>query len=451
MDDQVTNSVSGPVAALLSQSQGCCVIPQWRVLIWPGATEIGLELREALGPCKEVELYCAGSREAAHSSFAYRRVFEVPPVASGAWLERLKEIIEQERITHIMPAHDDTVVALASHAKQLSAKIITSPEETCLIARSKSKTYEVLRGYVPVPKIFEKVEDISEYPVFLKPDRGQGSQGIARAGSAEEVRSLLREQPGRIVVEYLPGEEFTVDCFSDRQRGLMYAKPRTRKRVRSGISMESQAVDLPEVYQLAERIAAKLTFYGAWFFQVKRSKTGELKLLEVATRIAGTSAVARMDGVNLPLLSLYEAERRAFSIEPLHLDVRLSRALRNSFQINISYSALYVDLDDTLIVRNEVNLDLIQVIYQGISRKIRIVLITRHKGDLVDTLKKWRISHLFDEIIHLKNGESKAAHINVLPAVLIDDSFRERSGAFNKKNIIAISPDMVDILLEDRY
>jgi hypothetical protein len=62
---------------------------------------------------------------------------------------------------------------------------------------------------------------------------------------------------------------------------------------------------------------------------VKRNQRGELVVLEVAPRVGGTSALSRVHGVNLPLLSLYEAERQPVSILPGSHRVEIDRALRN--------------------------------------------------------------------------------------------------------------------------
>ena len=41
-------------------------------------------------------------------------------------------------------------------------------------------------------------------------------------------------------MEYLPGRELTVDCFSDRERGVLFARARPRERTRAGISMATR-------------------------------------------------------------------------------------------------------------------------------------------------------------------------------------------------------------------
>ena len=119
----------------------------------------------------------------------------------------------------------------------------------------------------------------------------------------------MRNVVDPIICEYLPGEEYTIDCFSDRERGLLFAGARRRRRIRNGIAVNTVTEQLPEVWGIAETIGNELRLRGAWFFQLERVSGGELTLLEVAPRIAGAMAAHRVMGVNVPLLSIFEHER----------------------------------------------------------------------------------------------------------------------------------------------
>jgi carbamoyl-phosphate synthase large subunit len=170
----------------------------------------------------------------------------VHPVGQPGWLEALQEVVRREGITHVFPAHDDALVALAEHAGEFRpAKIVTSPLATCQLTRSKLQTRRLLEGVVPTPAVYPGVAEVPTYPVFLKPDRGQGSQRTDRAEDATMLSELLARDPDRAIWEFLPGEEYTIDCFSDRERGLLHASGRERVRIRAGIAMHSRRVDLP--------------------------------------------------------------------------------------------------------------------------------------------------------------------------------------------------------------
>lgn len=425
-------------------------VPEWRVLIFPGGTEIGLELRQALSWNKNVVLFSAGAPVASHAEYVFGRHFPIPSVFDPGWMDALRSLVQAQGITHIFPAHDDVILALAEHPGPLPAKVITSPELTCRIVRSKRRTLQELGGVVPVPRLYPGVGDVDVFPVFVKPDIGQGSFNAARADTRVELETLLQRDPTRLILEYLPGEEFTVDCFSDRERGLLYVNGRRRDRMRSGIAMKSAFVRDARFAQYAKAIASRLEFHGAWFFQVKADGKGELKLLEVAARVGGTSALSRAAGVNLPLLSLFEAERYPLDIAPSDDGFTIDRALINRFRPTPVYPALYVDLDDTLIVRGSVNPGVIRLIFQALDRGVRVSLLTRHAGDLPALLQRKRLAGLFDEVIHVRDSQPKGNFIKEADAILIDDSFAERKAVQAQLGIRVYDPSQVEALIDDR-
>jgi len=276
-----------------------------KVLIFPAGTEIGLEIFHSLEFCKELQLFGAGQNISNHARTIYPEYHDIPSIYEEGWLESLIKVCTKLEIDYVFPAYDDVIVALIRATDKLPAELITSPRYACEITRLKSATYYVLNGKVRVPYVFNAANEIVNYPVFVKPDQGQGSQGVQIIKSEEELNLALLEVPDLLICEFLPGEEYTVDCFSDRERGLLFAGARSRRRIRTGIAVNTVTEHLPEVWQMAEIIGRTLHVQGAWFFQLKRARNGELVLLEVAPRIAGSMAVHRVIGVNFPLLSIF--------------------------------------------------------------------------------------------------------------------------------------------------
>lgn len=424
---------------------------KYNILVFPGGTEIGLEIYKALHLCKEIRLFSVGADASNHAPYAYARHFTIPKIDHADWIEEINQVIVDNSIDYIFPAYDDIIVALVKNSERIKAKVISSPIETCSIARSKSETYRHLAGFFPVPKIYDKINDVVHYPVFVKPDRGQGAQDTHIVRTKKQLQNLLKEKQEMIVTEYLPGEEYTVDCFSDRDAGLLFCRGRERVRTKCGISMSSRVSAQQDVFlDYAKRIAGRLTFHGAWFFQVKKDQEGVCKLLEVAPRIAGTMALHRVQGINFPLLSLYEQERIPLSILTNDAFVEIDRALVNRYRHDIRYCTVYVDLDDTLILNDGVNLMVIRFIYQCINKGIRVVLLTKHAADVGQTLKRYRLEGIFDDIVHIDKAHDKGDFIQEREAILIDDSFSERRSVAEKRGIYTFDCSMLEVLLDDR-
>ena len=116
----------------------------------------------------------------------------------------------------MIPAHDNVVLLCAQHAAELHAKVITSSYETADICRHKTKTYEIFSDTFFNPKVYNDLDEIHDYPVLIKPDAGQGSYGVKKIENSVQLAETLKFARERmVIVEYLPGDEYTIDCFTD--------------------------------------------------------------------------------------------------------------------------------------------------------------------------------------------------------------------------------------------
>jgi hypothetical protein len=377
----------------------------------------------------------------------------LPFVDDPGFLIAVEEIVTRRGITHIFPAHDQALLLLSRWAGEtdLPVTVLTSPYETNRIFRSKRRTYAALADGVPVPRLYEPEHlEAGDFPVFVKPDEGQGSRGARLVRDAAEAATIDRQRD--VVCEYLPGREFTVDCFSDADGRLRHVSPRQRQRVSHGIAVGTELVrgDISVFENLAAAINDRCTLRGVWFFQVKERATGELVLLEVASRVAGSMASSRARGVNFAELTLLTFNGVPVEVAPNDFSVRLKRALVNRFELGITYRTVYVDLDDCLLIRDKVNTQLVAFLHQALNRGGKIILLTRHRGDPALTLARHRLGGLFDHVILVREEESKADHIDPEGAIFIDDSFAERRAVQQALGIPVFAVDAVEALLDDR-
>ncbi|HDP36185.1 MAG TPA: ATP-grasp domain-containing protein [Candidatus Hydrogenedentes bacterium] len=422
------------------------------VLVFPCGTEIGLEIHRALCQSAHVALVGASSVSSNHGAHVFARYVEgVPYVADPSFASHLNRIVEQHAVDLIYPAHDDAVVTLARHESELGCAVIGSPLDTCALCRSKSATYARFTGALPTPRLYAPTDAAPTFPLFLKPDAGQGSHGARKISNHRMWEAALSEDPTLIAMEYLPGAEYTVDCFTDRHGVLRFIGPRERIRTMNGISVHTRNVPLDDdMRRFAETINAALVLRGAWFFQLKRGQRGALTLLEIAPRVSGGMGLYRNLGVNLPLLSVYDRLNIDLELCPLTHHVEMDRALTARFNAEVQYAHVYVDLDDTLLQEGKVNIMLIAFLHQCRNHNKQLHLLTRHRSDVADTLAKHGLSQLFDSVIHVKRDECKAACVSHTDAIFIDDSFSERRVVREKKGLPVFAPDAVELLMDWR-
>ncbi len=422
-----------------------------RVLVFPCGSEIGLEIYRSLKFSKDFELY-GGSSVSDHGEFVYNNyISNIPFVDDDQFINKINKIVEEYKIDLIIPAHDSVVLKLSQNIDKIKAIIVTSSPFACDICRSKAKTYNLFEGILELPKIYEKDKVVKEnFPLFLKPDVGQGAKGTKKIENFDDLQQYDGSK-NMLLLEYLPGDEYTIDCFTDYKGNLLYCSGRKRNRISNGISVSTIEIKDDNFLALAKKINDKLQMNGAWFFQLKRRENGQLVLMEIATRVAGTMEYQRSFGVNLPLLSLYNALEIPVSIIKNNYTTQMDRALENVFKISYQYSTVYIDLDDTLLFENKVNYNVMAFLYKCLGESKRIVLLTRHCINPEDTLKKYNIdANIFEKIIHIDKNDKetkKSKFILEKAAIFIDDSYSERLDVYEKCNIPVFDVNMIDVLM----
>lgn len=260
------------------------------ILVFPCGSEIGLEIHRALGFNKMLKLYGGSSVDSNHGKYVFENYIDnIPQVEHPDFIEQINLIITKYKIDFIFPAHDSVVLFLSENRHLINCTVVGSDYETCDISRSKGKTYEFMKGEILTPKVYFSKEDVSEFPVFLKPDVGQGSKGTYLVHNMDELEFYLKKDSSLLILEYLPGKEFTIDCFTDRHGELKFVGVRERTRVSNGISVNTVQIKEDEKFKrIASIINSSMVFKGVWFFQLKLNINNELSLLEIAPRVAGT-------------------------------------------------------------------------------------------------------------------------------------------------------------------
>lgn len=422
-----------------------------RVLIFPAGSEIGLEIYNSLKYSHHVEVFGA-SGKSDHASFVYeedRYIEDALYVDQPDFIERFSRLLRTLRIEFVYPTHDTVANFLAGHQTELDARILTSCAETNRIARFKNQTYDLFRSFDFCPEVFAAPYGGLPFPVFLKPNDGQGGKGARIAENQEDLEFYLGKNHDLLVTEFLPGEELSVDCFTDFNRRLLFIGPRTRERVQMGISFRSTAVAVTEeIKRIAHGINETVSLDGAWFFQVKKNHNAKFKLLEFAPRQSSTMGLYRHAGVNFALLSLFNAQGKPVEILQNKYSVQLDRCLHNRFKADLRFQRVYIDFDETLIAGQHVHEYAMAFLYQCRNRGIRVVLLTKHRTSVQERMRACGISeNLFEDIVQISDDQEKWAFVNPDRAIFIDNYWYDRRAVNEKWGIPVFDVDGIECLL----
>jgi hypothetical protein len=189
---------------------------------------------------------------------------------------------------------------------------------------------------------------------------------------------------------------------------------------------------------------------GAWFFQIKRDKMGDWKLLEFAARQSSTMGLYRQVGVNFALLSLFDAMNLDVEIVSNPLKAKLSRSLKNLYKLDCHFKKVFLDFDETVVIENRVNTLAMAFIYQCINQNIPIVLLTKHRHDIVTSLKHYSIApSLFEDIVVLKENQEKHEFIDGGECIFIDNYFLDRMKVSRHCKIPVFDVDAIESLINE--
>lgn len=431
-----------------------------KVLVFSGAPYPAMQICDCL-KYNMVFQPIAASSYSNHSEFVFSKCINgLPFIFEDSFLECFIKVVKDNNIEFIIPTDDTIALTLMENQDAIPAVIVCSPYETTKLCRYKSLTYKALEKNKFVPKYYDAnaLENIKNYPVFVKPDDGQGSQGTKKINNLEELKKV--ECLGKkVIVEYLPGEEYTVDCFTDRYGKLLFCNPRSRSRIMYGITARGYNVELTEEFkEIIEQINSHISFRGYWFAQLKRDENGKLKLIELCTRFAGTFGVSKSLGANLPLMALCDFAEMDTCVIVNEYNVVSDKSFIDRYQLSIQYDRIYVDYDDTITCEygTQINPYIMAYLYQCKNKGIEIVLISRHSADhtnsLRENMKKMAVPEcLFNKIIELEWQEEKSNFINTeKSSIFIDNSFAERKKVHDRIGIPVFDVANVDCLFDWR-
>ena len=421
------------------------------VLVFPCESAVGGELHQALRHSAHFRLYGCSEDPGRGRALYENHLGALPALDSPLFLPELAKTIRNHAVHFVFPASDEAIVRMSEWSADslIEAEVMTPGPDMCRICASKGATYAFFAGKLPVPRQF-RLDELgdADFPVVIKPDSRAVDGGVHIAASRAEAEFMLRRSPLDSITEFLPGDEFTVDCFTDRSGSLLFVSGRERMRFSGGACVQSRLAENPLFRRYAETINVELRPRGPWFLQLKEDRFGTLRLTEVRARVGYVSGLQRAMGVNLPLLALRERLGMPVSV-PANAIPRamVERSLANHCLLDMKYDAAYVDLDDTVVVGGQVNLDAARFVFQCRNRGVPVFLVFRGLRHPEKILRRHRLDNLFDDVFWIRGNEGKSTVITHSRAVFVDDCPMERWEVRHSLGIPVFDPSGFESLL----
>lgn len=285
----------------------------------------------------DFELQIADIKKDVHLS-KFLKYHQLPLADDKNYIQTLKKIILAEKINVLVPNYTDELPVIAKNKglfEKMGVHVVVSNYESIENSINKSKCYEILsKKNIDVPE-FYLVKDASsfksvakrlgypKYPICFKPARhphGSGRGFRILDNRRKPIEILFYDKPNEIydsferitnlyengeklpellVMEYLPGREFSVYVLAFEGEAL-YVVPNLRQELFVGYSSAAEVVNNPEVINIAKKITKLFNFSYNVNIQIKYSRDGRPKIVEINPRLAGTVILPVAAGINMP-------------------------------------------------------------------------------------------------------------------------------------------------------
>jgi carbamoyl-phosphate synthase large subunit len=236
----------------------------------------------------------------------------VPAGGAGDFCKQILALCKQNQIDAVVPTVDCELAPLASQRdifKEAGIHLITSSESTLDKCYDKYQLMQALKGKVPLVEyqLLDEnfVPQTKRYPLVVKPRIGSGSRGVRLVNNCSELKDIPIDG-SFLAQEYLPGKEYSVDVFINKNGKAIASVVRERIKVDSGIAVISKTVVDKEISAMAEEIALHIGIRYVANVQLKLDRCNRPRLLEINPRFPGTMPLTVAAGINMPELCIKE-------------------------------------------------------------------------------------------------------------------------------------------------
>lgn len=228
----------------------------------------------------------------------------VPAVNDKKYISTIQSIILKEKIDVIIPvtSYDVDLYSLETIQRQINnVKMLLIGHDDQIILSNKLSCYNYLSSIgINTPYVYKTINEL-DFPCILKPVIGTGSKNTIKIDNMIDYNYWSEKIKDHMLVEYIEGPEFTVDCLFDKGGKSIGANVRERvKTVSGGVTVSRNAVNM-NVDDIIKILENTNKMRGPVNFQFKKVKNGECCIFDFNTRFAsGGLPLTVRSGFDIP-------------------------------------------------------------------------------------------------------------------------------------------------------
>lgn len=362
-----------------------------KILIFPYSNESSIEIIKSLRGLDFLEIYTSHLNEN-HAGFGYinkKYFFKLDRDNDADYglgesaLKQLFNFIEEKNIDYVFITNCNVLKILYTYMLETRMEYIPR----FLIPNAYNLKYCIYKNYLYenlrdiCPKIFTKgdIETIkntsTEFNIvknyFVKPIFGSSGNDCFLTTNYEICSQDNAFFKNKIICEYLPGKEYTVDCLCDGIGQLIDFNIRERISTRNGITDVGKSINdynlKIEINRLLLEITSKITLPYIWFAQFKEDENGNPKLIEINARVSGSFCITKENRKDYILQLIHLLNKDNVNVINYN-NASNTKIVRHFNVLETEKRAYVVDIDGTICTETNGQFHLAKPIYDNIKK-----------------------------------------------------------------------------------
>lgn len=230
---------------------------------------------------------------------------KISPIGSENYIKDLKSYCIKNKISLIIPLIEKELEILSKFKDEIeretNCKVLVSDENVIEIARNKYKTEKFLKenGF-NTPKIISDLDIENKnykFPLFIKPFNGSGSIENFKINNDEELSFFRKYVTNPIIQEFIEGQEYCIDVFSDFDKNIITIVTKERIEHSSGSISKARVVKDDDILLEIKKLVSILGSVGEINIDcIKKGK--KVYIIEINARFPGGPPLSFRAGAN---------------------------------------------------------------------------------------------------------------------------------------------------------
>lgn len=264
----------------------------------------GTYLYRHLSKYDDIRIVAVDTNKIVPASVFANTFYVVPSVKDENYFDVIQEIIKKENVNILIPVASHDMDFYVCHKNELNSLNVSSLILDCdkqKLLSNKRSCYRFLSSIgIKTPAIYTSQDDF-DFPIVIKPERSSGSKNTHIIRTKTEYDFWCQEMHEYCLVEYLDGDEFTVDCLFDSNGECLGYNPRLRIKTVGGGVVVTKNIYTEDVAEIISILSKLGWIVGPINFQYKRNKNGEPVIFDFNTRLAsGGLPLTVKSGFDIP-------------------------------------------------------------------------------------------------------------------------------------------------------